>query len=325
MRVHTNAGVIRYIIMSYEKNRNTGAVFRALTGVDVRDFDLLLPYFRDAHDKYFRYHQLGGKPRKGIRPPVIYKTSPLPSVEDRLYFILYYLKNNPTQQLMADHFDMEKGNCNVWIHTLYGILTEALSEMGVTPASSSKDLALLYRRLNDEDLSVLIHDGTEREIPRPQDNDHQRDTYSGKKKRHTLKNGIVTTFMGAILFVSPTVSGKTHDKRIADDFYFFPEKSYVIQDTGYLGYKGDWDTFMPFKKPRGGQLDEYHKKFNRTVSSHRVRIEHYIGSAKILRTVKDECRLRKNRVPETVMHVAAAIHNLRLGVKLPLKAKIYLT
>ena len=311
--------------MSYQKNRNNEAVFRALTGVDVKDFDLLLPYFRDAHDEYFRYHQLGGKPRKGIRPPVIYKTSPLPSVEDRLYFILYYVKNNPTQQLMADHFNMEKSNCNVWIHTLYGLLIEALSEMGVTPASSQKDLALLYNRLSDKDISVLIHDGTEREVPRPQDNDQQSEKYSGKKKRHTLKNGIITTFLGAILFVSPTVSGKTHDKTIADDFYFFPEKSYVMQDTGYQGYKGDWATFMPFKKPRGGQLNEDQKKFNRAISSHRVKVEHYIGSAKILRMAKDECRLRKNRVPETIMHVAAAIHNLRLGVKLPLKAKINLT
>lgn len=311
--------------MSYERNRNNAAVFRALTGMDVKDFDLLLPYFRDAHDEYFRYHQLGGKPRQGIRKPTIYKKSPLPSVEDRLYFILYYLKNNPTQQLMADHFNMEKSNCNQWIHTLYGILTEALSEMGVTPASSQKDLALLYNRLSDKDLSVLIHDGTEREVPRPQDSDQQTEKYSGKKKRHTLKNGIITTFLGAILFVSPTVSGKTHDKSIADDYYFFPEKSYVMQDTGYQGYKGDWHTFMPIKKPRGGQLNEDQKKFNRSISSHRVKVEHYIGSAKILRMAKDECRLRKNRVQETIMHVAASIHNLRLGVKLPLKAKIYLT
>lgn len=310
--------------MSYQKNRNNEAVFRALTGVDVKDFDILLPYFRDVHDGYFRYRQLGGKPRKGIRKPAIYRNSPLPSVEDRLYFILYYLKNNPTQQLMADHFNIEKGNCNQWIHTLYGLLTEALSELGATPASSQKDLALLYKRMSDNDLSVLIHDGTEREIPRPQDNDRQSEAYSGKKKRHTLKNGIVTTFLGAILFVSPTVSGKTHDKTIADDFYFFPEKSYVMQDTGYQGYKGDWHTFMPFKKPRGGQLDEDRKKFNRAISSHRVKVEHYIGSAKILRMAKDECRLRKNRVPETIMHVAAAIHNLRRGVKLPLKAKINL-
>lgn len=59
---------------------------------------------------------------------------------------------------------------------------------------------------------VLLHDGIEREIPRPVDADVQEEQYSGKKKRHTVKNAVVITASCLILFVSQTVCGKTHDK-----------------------------------------------------------------------------------------------------------------
>lgn len=307
--------------MCYQNNRNNPARFRRLTGMDVEHFDTLLPYFEESHDGYFRYHQLDGRPRKGIRPPVIYRNSPLPSVGDRLYFILYYLKNNPTQEAMADHFGMEQGNCNRWIHTLYGILRNALTEARLVPAFTGKDLESLYSRMDDADLAILLHDGTEREVPRPSDSEAQTDLYSGKKKRHTVKNGVIATFLGAVIFVSATVSGRTHDKTIAEG-YFFPENSMVMQDTGYQGYHGDWQTVMPFKKPKGRDLEQFQKEHNRFISSKRVVIEHFIGSVKILRMTKDECRVRKSGFVESLFHVGSAIHNLRLGVKLPLKFKI---
>lgn len=307
--------------MSYQRNRTNPTRFRTLTGLGVDHFDALLPYFHDEHDEYFRYHQLDGSPRKGIRPPCIYSNSPLPGVADRLYFILYYLKNNPLQETMADHFNMTVADCNRWIHLLYRLLRKAVTEAAVSPASTERDLRALYERMDSEELTILLHDGTEREIPRPSDADEQCDKYSGKKKRHTVKNGIITTFLGAILFVSPTVSGRVHDRRIADG-YFFPDHSLVMQDTGYAGYRGNWKTVMPFKKPRGGSLDQMQKSHNRFISSHRIRVEHCIGSSKILRIAKDECRVRKEGFVDSVFHVSSAIHNLRMGVKLPLKFKI---
>ena len=125
--------------MSYQRNRTNPTRFRTLTGLGVDHFDALLPYFHDEHDEYFRYHQLDGSPRKGIRPPRIYSNSPLPGVADRLYFILYYLKNNPLQETMADHFNMTVADCNRWIHLLYRLLRKAVTEAAVSPASTERD------------------------------------------------------------------------------------------------------------------------------------------------------------------------------------------
>lgn len=304
--------------MSYIAARTNPKRFRSLTGMTEDTFNNLLPFFKDSHDEYFRYHQLNGKPRKGIRPPVIYKTSPLPTIEDRLYFILYFLKNNVTQELMGDHFNMNQSKCCQWIHCLYEILKDALKDAEVMPASNKKELASVYEKLDTEEVSVLMHDGSEREIPRPVNADAQKDMYSGKKKKHTVKNAVITTLTGIILFVSQTVSGKTHDKNMADNMYSFPSGTLVLQDTGYQGYKASDHTLMPIKKPRGRELYNHEKSYNRFVSSIRVKVENYIGSAKILHTVRYECRLRKNDFTGSVFHVASAIHNLRLGVKVPI-------
>lgn len=304
--------------MSYSTSYSNPKRFRALTGIGTEHFDELLPYFHDAHDEYFRWHKFDGKPNKGIRAPRIYRSSPLPGIEDRLYFILYYLKNNPLQEAMADHFHMESGQCNRWIHCLYGILKTALKDMGVTPATDRRELENLYSRMDSRELGVLVHDASERPVPRPADPVAQKENYSGKKKTHTVKNGIIATIVGAIIFVSQTFCGKTHDKLIADTTYFFPSTSYVLQDTGYQGYSGEWKTFQPQKKPRGKELTDYQKEWNRNISSLRVTVENHIGSAKIIRIIKDECRVRKDGFVDSAFLVGASLHNLRLGVKLPL-------
>src|SRR6195952_1239229 len=62
----------------------------------------------------------------------------------------------------------------------------------------------------------FAHDGTERRIVRPQDAAEQTACYSGKKKDHTVKNVLLVNAPLMVLFLSETVGGRVHDKRIAD-------------------------------------------------------------------------------------------------------------
>ena len=185
------------------------------------------------------------------------------------------------------------------------------------PFSTEKELA---KQLTIEGEIVLMNDGTKREIPRPVDAEKQKENYSGKKKKHTLKNGIITTAICYILFVSTTVNGATQDKRIADIHYHKVlsesiTKIILFQDTGYQGFIPDGVTVIqPDKKPKGQELTKEHKSKNREISSFRVRIEHAIGSVKLYRIVKDECRLRKNNYPEKVFKICAALHNFRINL-----------
>src|SRR3989449_349433 len=65
-------------------------------------------------------------------------------------------------------------------------------------------------------LPPFAHDGTERRIVRPQDPAEQKESYSGKKKDHTVKNVLLVNALLIILFLSDTYGGRTHDKPIAD-------------------------------------------------------------------------------------------------------------
>ena len=289
--------------------------FIAMTGYKLSDFNELLPYFSKAHQQYFSRFELSGKKKKELRKYVIYNNSPLPTIEDRLVFVLSYQKLNPIQEHHAALFDMTQKQCNEFIHSLTKVLEDALTDACVMPAQTEKDL---IEKLKTMEEVTLLHDGTEREIPRPVDEDAQKDSYSGKKKKNTLKNGLIVNTMCLVLFMGATVFGSTHDKKIADQQYLkalteVMTKIILLQDTGYQGFAPlGITTLQPFKKPKGKELTEEQKKWNRAISKARVMVEHVIGSIKRYRIVKDECRLRKNRYPYKIMAICAVLHNFRV-------------
>jgi hypothetical protein len=304
---------MKYIDYAYNEVR-----FRSLTGLSLEQFTGLLPYFEACHNEYFSRYDMRGKYRDHRRGFVIYKNSPLPTVEDRLFFLLSYLKNNPLQEYHAACFGMEQKQCNLFIHSLMRILEQCLCDADVMPAQVQKDFEKLLEKRSIEETGtpILLHDGTEREIPRPLDPGQQQEYYSGKKKKHTVKNAVIITACCLILFVSETVSGKTHDKKIADTQYTFTSPCILYQDTGYQGYKPDGVLVLqPVKKPKKGELTLQEKAYNQMISSYRVRVEHAIGSVKRMRMVKDECRLRANRFVERIFRTCAAIHNFKIKDK----------
>jgi hypothetical protein len=303
--------------MKYTDYQNNEKSLRSLSGLSVEQFRELLSYFEYAHTEYFTRYDMNGKFRDNRRSFTIYKNSPLPTVEDRLFFILVYLKNNPLQEYHAACFDMDQKHCNSFIHVLYRILERCLHDAGVMPTESQKKFSEILGTLSveNEELPVLLHDGTEREIPRPVDWDEQQENYSGKKKKHTLKNAVIITACCMILFISPSVCGKTHDKKIADTSYAFPYPCVLYQDTGYQGFRPEGVVIeQPIKKPKGRELTAPEKDYNKDVASFRIRVEHAIGSTKRMRIVKDECRLRKNDFVKRIFRTCAALHNFRINI-----------
>lgn len=189
--------------MNYTKARQNPTSFLALTSVSITLFDEILPYFTDAHEEYFLWHDVKGKKVARIRCHTIQSNSPLPTVVDRLFFILVYLKNNPFQDYHAACFDMSQQQCGQWIQTMTKVLRQALEEAGMLLASDMATFRnLLKDRGGDAVVYELFHDGTELEVPRPTDPELQKELYSGKKKKHTVKNAVITCMAGIILFCS---------------------------------------------------------------------------------------------------------------------------
>jgi hypothetical protein len=304
-------------IFMYSKWIQNPTRFLALTGYSIERFQHVLPFFEFQHQVYFKKYHLNGKPRKDIRKYVTYKNNPIKTIEDRLLFVLSYYKQNPIQELQATIFNITQKQCNEYIHALTIILNKAIIDADAMPATTVKELIEKIEKEESSEVD-LIQDATERAIPRPKDWEEQKENYSGKKKKHTLKNGIISTMTSVILFVSASVSGATHDKKIADEYYAkafegLKKNVRLWQDTGYQGFAPkNVKIVQPIKKPRGAELTKEQKESNKEISTYRVRIEHAIGGAKRYRIVKDECRLRKNKFPYKIFTICAGLHNIRL-------------
>ncbi len=81
--------------------------------------------------------------------------------------------------------------------------------------------------------------------------------YSGKKKRHTVKNTISVTVDKVILFVGQTFTGHNYDySMLKQEFppeYPWFAKLHVWLDLGYQGVQTDYQGTqleIPHKKPR---------------------------------------------------------------------------
>ena len=159
----------------YQKYAEKPAVFLALTGYTREEFDALLPYFERCFAVRMQTHRVDGKPR-GKRQYCTYQNSPLPTLEEKLFFILHYLKTNNLQAVQGALFGISQPKANLWIHCLHPVLNQALAAAGELPVRQMT--AMTYA---DEEETLYFHDGTERPIPRPSDPEQQRLHYSGKK------------------------------------------------------------------------------------------------------------------------------------------------
>lgn len=104
----------------------------AMTGFTKQEFTALLPQFGDSYDMYLTSYTIEGYERVG-QIPKSYRNSPLPTMEDKLLFILVYLKQNPTQTLQGYLFGMSQTNVNKWYYLLHTVLNNALAELGELP------------------------------------------------------------------------------------------------------------------------------------------------------------------------------------------------
>src|SRR5437899_12641312 len=84
-----------------------------------------------------------------------------------------------------------------------------------------------------------VLDGTARRRQRPTDAAQQKEQYSGKKKTHTEKNLLlVNEHTKKVVYLGPTVAGKTHDKKAADAAQIcYPTNATLGKDTGFQGYE----------------------------------------------------------------------------------------
>lgn len=148
---------LRYAEVSQKERK-----FLDLTSLTVEEFKQLVPAFEEAFQEHMQEWCLDGKRRVG-RAYTPYANSPLPTPEDRLLFILVYLKTNPLQVMQGEVFGIPQNKANQWIHTLLPVLQTTLRRLGEAPARTMEELAERLQRhtvvdspVEPERLSTLV-------------------------------------------------------------------------------------------------------------------------------------------------------------------------
>jgi hypothetical protein len=239
-------------MLAYKLLKEERRKFLALTGLTLKEFKALLPSFTEAYRrKYASRRTLAGKRRK--RQVGGGRRGRLETAEQKLLFILVYLKAYPLQVVMGELFGMNQSAANQWIHRLLPVLRDALADVGVRPEREGRKFAQAER--GHAEPADYIIDGTERRRQRPKSPEKQALHYSGKKKLHSDKNVvIVQTRSRRVGYLSPTHAGKTHDKKVADaERIAYPRRAVLHKDTGFQGYEPAVRQTRQVKKSRAAK------------------------------------------------------------------------
>lgn len=295
-----------------QRLRRSPASFRALTGIGPEQFDALLAEVTPLHEAALA--------RRGERPgrrraPGAGRKFKLPLC-DRLLMLLVYYRTYVTHAFLGFLFGVDDSTVCRVINPLQRLLA------GV--------FRIPERRveLREGEVRELFFDATEQPTQRPGPGRGQRDYYSGKKKRHTLKHQVVVVRKRLppgpapasaggrakprrvrVAAVSPAFGGRTHDKRAYERTRVVCPRG--VPRTGDLGCRGT-GLGVPHRKPPGGELSRRQKRGNRRHSRRRVAAEHAIGKMKVWRIASD--RYRGPRRSHTLVYKnVAGLHNRMYG------------
>ncbi len=162
---------------------------------------------------------------------------------------------------------------------------------------------------------IAFTDCTEQQIPRPRDRERRKIFYSGKKKRHTVKNQITVNNRGYILHKVGYKKGRKHDYDVYKKNHpIIPKEVITVVNLGYLGIEKDFPEqlfALPFKRKRNQDLSPEEKEYNRIHAKERIVIEHTICRLKKYRIMSDvfRNRLRKHN---KVSDIVAGLVNYRI-------------
>lgn len=284
-------------------------VTQAVLGVSIEEFYELLPSFSQCLRQYRlqltpnRKRALGGG-QKGD----------LPTDEDKLLYILLYMKLYPTYDAMAVLTNHYRSKCGDSVQLFLPVLEMTLGRKLTLPKRRGHTLEEIFKQ--HPEIKDIFIDGTERRVQKPKNLKKRNKLYSGKKKTTTRKVVVVSDAKKYIWYMSKTKSGRRHDKRIWDKEVMpgnIPATVTAWTDTGFQGLqKQHTNTVMPSKRTKRQPLTKIQKQNNRIISSIRVVSEHAIGGFKRFKAASDIYRNKLKNFDDLLTEVSIGLWNFHL-------------
>jgi hypothetical protein len=167
---------------------------------------------------------------------------------------------------------------------------------------------------------LVFIDSTEQPIPRPAKKKYRKKRrlyYSGKKKKHTVKNLYAVNQKGWLIYKTKNKQrGRKHDynvyknNRPAD----IPKEVLNMLDLGFFGVEEDYPeqrSSLPIKKEKGRELTVEQKEYNKNHSAKRIIIEHVFARLKKYKIMNDVFRNKLRRY-DRISSIVAGLVNYRI-------------
>ncbi len=297
--------------MNIQSAHRSDRLMKALTGLTVSEFDDLLSQFTWNAKEY----RLANTPHR-LRKIGGGRSGKIPSAQERLFVVLMYLKCYPTFDVFGFLIGLDRTRAFRHVTYLLPILEQTLKRKLVLPKRkihSVEEFIEAFPEVKD----ILI-DGTDRRVKRPVAVQRQKKLYSGKQKTTTRKNIIMTDDKGKVLVLSPTKSGRRHDKRLMEKagLHHIPPAIAAWVDTGFQGLQHlHTNTQIPKKRRKDRPLTSEEKMNNHVIGSIRVAVEHTIAGVKRLQCTKQVYRNHLPNLDDTFMLLACGLWNYHLSLK----------
>ena len=293
-------------MLSYDRLSKKPLLFKSFTGLSVKQFNDI---YCEIESKYSEYDIKRLSSRKERRERAVgagrrFKLL----VKDRVIMILVYYRLYITYTLMEFLFGLDQSNVCRDIQKIERLIRRCLP----IPQKLYNVTKRLKTREEVEEYFpgfLAFTDCTIQPIPRPAKNRKKRRLYySGKKKKHTVKNLYTANQKGLLIYKTKRRQrGRRHDYRIYKKNHpKLPKDVLSMLDLGFLGVEKDFPeqkSSLPIKKEKDHELTEVQKEYNKNHSAKRIVIEHAICRIKKYRIMNDvfRNRLRKyNKVSDIV-------------------------
>jgi hypothetical protein len=318
----------------YHKLSRKPKLFLSVTGMNLHQFQRLLPQLTHAYDLFERRRKrkvvvTGKKRLRQVGGGAQFENS----LPDRLLMLLLYYRLYLTQEFMTLLFKAE--DKSVICRSIQSMRPVFESVLPVPEAARHRVLSLADKEQKRRKKRIgsveefqkaypeltFIIDGVEQPKRKPKAPKKRKSDYSGKKKRHTRKQIVIGTPSGIIVDQSPSVGGRTHDFKVFKDDHAARSicsefKDYRVTIYGDSGFDGMSAMGLPVtvrlneKARRNHPLKREQKKLNRLRSSTRIRIEHTFSRRKKYGIAADIYRNRDEDYDQT-MNIVGGLVNLR--------------
>jgi hypothetical protein len=214
----------------YRKLARKPKLFLSVTGMNFHQFQALLPEFEKVADKLEQQRKrkvvrTGQKRQRQIGGGAQFANG----VPDRLLMLLLYYRLYLTQEFMTLLFTAEHKSvicrCIIQMRPVFeSVLPVPEQARRRILSLADKEQKRRKKRISSveefreayPELTFII-DGVEQPKRKPKKPEKRKSDYSGKKKRHTLKQLVIGTPAGIIVDQSPAVGGRPHDFKVFKD------------------------------------------------------------------------------------------------------------